>query len=142
MRVFQFGFDGLPQNPHLPYNYEYNTVAYTGTHDNTTTLDWLYHLDGEAREKVLSYLSVREAWGQGGGGSPSVKAAMKEVMASVSRLAVLPMQDMCGYGGDTRTNVPGIPDGNWEYRTTFAAWEQVDYAYLLDLNRKYGRTNK
>jgi 4-alpha-glucanotransferase len=41
MRVLQFAFDSDAHNPFLPHNYATNTVAYTGTHDNDTTLGWL-----------------------------------------------------------------------------------------------------
>ena len=37
------------QNPHLPANYRPNTVAYTGTHDNDTTLGWYMSLDVRPR---------------------------------------------------------------------------------------------
>jgi 4-alpha-glucanotransferase len=39
MKILQFAFDG-PDNPFLPTHYSRNCVAYTGTHDNDTTLGW------------------------------------------------------------------------------------------------------
>jgi 4-alpha-glucanotransferase len=38
MRVLQFAFDGNPHNPHLPASHGPDTICYTGTHDNDTTL--------------------------------------------------------------------------------------------------------
>lgn len=142
MRVLQFAFDGSTQNVHLPFNYEPNTVAYTATHDNDTTLGWLFSLEREVREGVLDYLSVTTGWGEGGGNAPVPRAAVKEAIASVSRLAVVPFQDLSGYGSDTRINTPGVPEGNWNVRTTAAARDEVDASYFLYLNRKYGRTNR
>jgi|AGTN01.1.fsa_nt_gi 4-alpha-glucanotransferase len=139
MRVFQFAFDGDKNNVHLPYNYDSNSVAYTATHDNNTTLGWLYELPRETREYVLNYLSIGDAWGIGGGSSPSVRAVIKEVIASVASLAIIPLQDLCGYGSDTRINVPGVAKGNWEYRATNAAYEEIDGNFILELNRRYGR---
>ncbi|MCA1558371.1 MAG: 4-alpha-glucanotransferase [Acidobacteria bacterium] len=40
MRILQFGFSGDADNKFLPHNYEHEDVAYTGTHDNDTTLGW------------------------------------------------------------------------------------------------------
>src|SRR5215510_5211405 len=40
MRILQFAFDGSPDNPYLPQNHVPNTVVYTGTHDNDTTVGW------------------------------------------------------------------------------------------------------
>ncbi|MDR3185731.1 MAG: 4-alpha-glucanotransferase [Christensenellaceae bacterium] len=143
MRVFQFGFDGSSDNTHLPHNYQQNSVAYVATHDNNTTLGWLYRLDNITRERVLSYLFAEHSeWGMGGGQSPAVKESIRAVLASSSNLAIILFQDMCGYGSDTRINSPGVPEGNWEYRTTFAAFEEIDTSYFLRLNRQYGRTDR
>ncbi|MDR0751624.1 MAG: 4-alpha-glucanotransferase [Christensenellaceae bacterium] len=143
MRVFQFGFDGKSDNPHLPYNHEKNVVAYTATHDNNTTLGWLYYLNQETRERVLLYLeSENSEWGAGGGTSPAVRAAVKEIISSVANIAIIPFQDLCGYGADTRINIPGTPTGNWEFRTTFAAFDEINTSHILRLNRLYGRTER
>jgi 4-alpha-glucanotransferase len=143
MRVFQFAFDGKRENPHLPYNYNKNVVAYTATHDNNTTLGWLYYLDQATREQVLLYLeSENSEWGAGGGMSPAVQTAVKDIIASAANMAIIPFQDLCGYGADTRINIPGTPTGNWEFRTTFAAFDEINTAYILRINRLYGRTDR
>src|SRR5262245_54487773 len=51
-RVLQFAFDGAVDNPHLPHNYVRNSVAYTGPHDNNTTLGWFEELHAEQRQIV------------------------------------------------------------------------------------------
>ena len=40
MRVLQFGFGDKGAHNHLPHRFAPATVAYTGTHDNDTTLGW------------------------------------------------------------------------------------------------------
>ena len=57
IRVFQFGFDGNPGNPHLPHNCGPNTVAYTGTHDNNTTRGWFESLPEHVRQAARSYVA-------------------------------------------------------------------------------------
>ncbi len=140
MRVLQFGFDGNPQNIHLPFNYDKNTYAYTATHDNNTTLGWLYSLDAETRRGVLDYFEINEnEWGRGGRYSVSTKAVAKEVLASSANVAIMPLQDLTGYGADTRTNVPGEPDGNWTFRATMSTLDDIDREYYRRLISKYGR---
>ena len=34
----------------------------------------------------------------------------------VSRLCVVPLQDVLGLGSEARMNVPSRPDGNWSWR--------------------------
>ena len=40
MRILQFGFCDRGSHLYLPHRYVPNTVVYTGTHDNNTTLGW------------------------------------------------------------------------------------------------------
>jgi hypothetical protein len=62
IRVFQFGFDANPGNPHLTHNYVPNTVAYTGTHDNNTTRGWFKSLPENARQAVRSHAGTGESF--------------------------------------------------------------------------------
>ncbi|MCQ2603313.1 MAG: 4-alpha-glucanotransferase, partial [Clostridia bacterium] len=117
-------------------------IAYTGTHDNNTTLGWVYELNDGARDFALKYSGFSGAgWGAGGPQCASVKSIMKTVIASSAVLAILPVQDMLGYGGDTRMNIPGKPDGNWRFRLPFELMMTVDRDFFLDKNNTYGRNN-
>ena len=40
MKILQFAFGGDPDNPYLPQRHGEQSVVYTGTHDNDTTLGW------------------------------------------------------------------------------------------------------
>ncbi len=139
MRVFQFGFD-YHDSPHIPYRYTPDTVAYSGTHDNNTLLGWLYELNDGTREYALKYCGFSGAgWGAGGPQCESTKAILKTLIASASSLVVFPLQDMLGYGTDTRMNVPGVAEGNWKYRLPYELLHTVDRDYFLEINRIYGR---
>ncbi|MCQ2409802.1 MAG: 4-alpha-glucanotransferase [Clostridia bacterium] len=139
MRVFQFGFDGTP-SCHIPYRYEHNHVAYTGTHDNNTTLGWLYELNEDARKYALKYCGFEGAgWGAGGPSCESTKAIIKTLMMSSANLVVLPFQDMLGYGSDTRMNIPGVAEGNWIYRLPYHLMATVDRDYFVQVNSVYNR---
>ena len=136
MHVIQFAFDGDPKNTHLPHNYLPNSVAYTGTHDNNTLLGFIWELDDATRREVLAYCGfTAENWDV----PEAYRAVMRTLFASVADLAILPIQDVLGYGSDTRMNIPGAPDGNWRYRVTTEQINTIDKAYFKRLNRLYGR---
>ena len=107
MRVLQFML-GDPINPYWPHNYEANTVVYTGTHDNDTTNGWYHTLDDSERRKLNDYLG--HAIGQ------PHEEMIRLAWASVAALAIAPLQDLLGLGGDARMNVPGRAKGNWHWR--------------------------
>jgi 4-alpha-glucanotransferase len=114
MRVMQFGF-GDGGEYHLPHTYTARAVAYTGTHDNDTTVGWFKNLssrNGQAigeRRKALDYLSAR---GAGDVHWQMVRAAM----LSVADTVIFPVQDILGLGNEARMNVPGVAENNWRWR--------------------------
>ncbi len=108
MKILQFAFDGSPDNPYLPHNHEPLSVVYTGTHDNNTTLGWYQELADHERHFLHHYL--------GPGGDPMPWLLVRTALASVARLAVLPMQDVLGLDGAHRMNTPGVTEGNWCWR--------------------------
>ncbi len=115
MKILQFAFDGNPHNSYLPHNHEFNAVAYTGTHDNDTTLSWYRQQPEHTHHYIRNYLnsppSDEMPW-------PLIRASL----ASVCCLAVLPMQDILGLGEGQRTNTPGTTEGNWQWRFR---WGQI-----------------
>lgn len=114
MKILQFAFDGNRNNPYLPYNFTHNAVAYTGTHDNNTTLGWFNDLNDGDKYRIYEYL-----------GFPNVSmpyALMREALASIANLVIIPMQDILELGGEHRMNTPGTMQGNWQWRFS---WEQL-----------------
>ena len=115
MKVMQFAFDGGADNPHLPHNHESLSVVYTGTHDNDTTLGWFNSLSDKKRNYIVDYLA--------GNREPMPAVLIQTAMASVSRMAIIPMQDFLGLGTEHRMNTPATAAGNWRWRFQ---WDQVD----------------
>jgi len=106
-------------------------VVYTGTHDNDTTLGWYRGLNDARRQAVLEYL--------GHPGEEMPRPLVRAALASVARLAVLPLQDLLELGSEQRMNTPGVPGDNWSWR--FNA-EQLSDALAARLHRlvdMYGR---
>jgi len=112
MRVLQFAFDGDPDNPHLPRNHGPDTVCYTGTHDNDTSLGWWRKLAPAARRRVARVL---------GAANPAMPRALVELAwSSPAPLAIVPMQDLLGLGSAARMNRPGVNRGNWRWSLRIA----------------------
>lgn len=132
MRVFQFAFLNA-DNPHLPHRYPAHCVAYSGTHDNTTLLAYIYEMDEETRNRVLDYIGYI--------GHPLTcgDAILRTISRSCADLVIFPIQDILGYGVDTRMNIPGVPEGNWGFRVTAEQLATVDRAYRRHLGALYGR---
>ena len=114
MRILQFGFDGHSDNWYLPHNFEIDTVVYTGTHDNNTTVGWWQSLAANEQNYVRRYLGISADeinWD-----------LIRVASASVAALAIIPMQDVLGLDSTHRMNQPTLAEGAWEWRF---AWSQV-----------------
>ncbi len=134
MRVFQFGFMGDYDNPHMPHNYNQSCVAYTGTHDNNTLLGYVWELDENTRRQVLDYCGYTDAdWNRG------YDSILRAVYASNALMTIFPIQDLLGYGADTRLNIPGKADGNWQFRITCDQLNSIDKEKFRHFNHIYRR---
>lgn len=134
MRVLQFGFLGDNNSPHLPHNYDKNTVAYTGTHDNNTLLGYVWEMEPSARKRLLDYCGY-----EGANWDACYDAIIKIMLASHADLLIMPIQDILHYGEDTRMNRPGLGEGNWSYRITWEQLNTIDRQQLRYWNELYGR---
>lgn len=131
MCVLQFAFDGDAANPYLPHRHEPDRVVYTGTHDNDTTRAWFEALPAESQLRVMDYLGFPT--------EPMPLPLVRAALASVARLAIVPMQDILGLGRGHRMNTPGTQQGNWQWRFD---WSQVAPGLAESLRRMvemYGR---
>lgn len=114
MKILQFAFGGGEDNPYLPENIEENSVVYTGTHDNDTTLGWYLSLGDHARQHLHHYLENE---------TPDMPMALVEMaLASAGVLAIIPMQDILQLDSTHRMNIPGTIEGNWGWRFE---WSQL-----------------
>ena len=133
MRVFQFGFLSDGDSTHKPHNYIENCIAYTGTHDNNTLLGYLWELDDDTRMQMLDYCGHKGDWKNG------CESIIRTMFQSHAGLVIMPIQDLLGFGCDTRLNTPGKADGNWSYRITKEQLDSIDREYFKKLNKLYFR---
>ncbi len=120
MAILQFAFGKDPQAPDFkPHNYPRDRVAYTGTHDNDTTVGWWSSADAgdstrtaedirEEREFTRKYLATD--------GREIHWVFIRTLMASVAHTVLFPLQDVLGLSSEARMNTPAVPSGNWRWR--------------------------
>lgn len=142
MKVLQFAFDDQEEAEELPYTYTENKVIYTGTHDNSTVYGWLEKAKEDVRTFALNYVRMPQMvdWRIGGPYSPSVRAFIETIWSSPCVLAVAPIQDLLGYGDNTRMNTPGVDSNmNWVFRISQEELNRLDTKWLYRLNQVFQR---
>ena len=111
MKVLEFAFDSREESDYLPHNYTSNCVVYTGTHDNNTIRGWYGEMSEEDRQLSVDYMN-----------NPHTPVEeihwdfVRLALSSVAKLAVIPVQDYLGLGGDARINTPSTLGENWRWR--------------------------
>ncbi|PWT87443.1 MAG: 4-alpha-glucanotransferase [Blastocatellia bacterium] len=145
MRILQFAFSSDTTNQDLPHNYHRNVVVYTGTHDNDTTVGWFNSVAGEGstrsaaqikkeRNFCMKYLHTK--------GREIQWDFIRTVLASVANTAIVPLQDILGFGTEARMNLPNSTSGNWSWRFKSGALSEEYASRLRELTDTYGRDAK
>ena len=132
MNVLQFAFENDPANVYLPHNHRRNSVVYTATHDNETTVGWFDSRSEAERIAIQTYL--------GRDGSDISWDLIRVALASVADTAIIPMQDILRLGNDARMNIPGQPFGNWSWRCRADQLTPELASGLGALTHLFGRT--
>jgi 4-alpha-glucanotransferase len=135
MNVLQFAFGGDPaRNPYMPHNHAENSIVYTGTHDNNTTRGWFEkEVKGEQKRRLFDYLGRKVAAGD------VAWELIRLAMASVARIAIVPMQDLLNLPASARMNSPATSEGNWRWRMRPGKADAKLARRLRDLTATYGR---
>jgi 4-alpha-glucanotransferase len=142
MTILQFAFGTDPQAPGFqPHNYVRELVAYTGTHDNDTTLGWWTSGVGDSTRSAPEAQAERELAARylDAEGREFHWAMIRALLASVADTTVIPLQDVLGLGSEARLNLPGRPGGNWRWRFAAGAFDEGLRERLRELTILYGR---
>ncbi|WP_240793895.1 4-alpha-glucanotransferase [Antarcticibacterium arcticum] len=134
MNVLLFAFgDDKAKNPYLPFNHIPHSIVYTGTHDNNTVLGWYEGADSRTKRHLKEYTGKNIT-------SKNVNTQLHRMaLASVSKLAIIPMQDILGLGSEAVMNIPGSTKGNWTWRLTYDQLSIQKVVELKVLNELFGR---
>jgi len=135
MKILQFAFDGDPDNLYLPHNYSSpRCVVYPGTHDNNTVNGWFYgpELDDAARGRIMEYVAAPDH-------HDMHRRLVRLALQSIAGLAVIQVQDVLGFGAESRMNTPGRGEGNWSWMLKPGDLDNQTLDWLAGLTRLYGR---
>jgi len=94
-----------------------NSVCYTGTHDNDTTIGWFKGSPDDLRstEEIAKTQDAALAITQGTRATIHTDM-IRAAFSTRAQLAIAPMQDFLGLGSEARINIPGTAGGNWRWR--------------------------
>jgi 4-alpha-glucanotransferase len=115
-------------------NFEPDTVVYTGTHDNDTTVGWWAGASDPERHHARAYL--------GTDGHDIAWAMIRAAIASVADTAIAPMQDILALPSNCRMNLPGQSEGWWAWRFEWAQLHDWHAQRLAELTQLFGRDGK
>lgn len=132
MKIIQFAFDSREESDYLPHNYTRNSVAYTGTHDNDTITGWFKSCPEEIVDYAKKYGNLSEKEGYNWG-------FIRLCYSSVSKLAIIPMQDFLGLDSSARMNTPSTLVGNWTWRIVSENLSQNLALKIRQITKLYGR---
>ena len=139
MKILLFAFDGNTDNSYLPHNYTHNCVVYTGTHDNDTAVGWYL---SQTTQPETRRRAKRQANQDNDDAASFHRDMIYLAHSSVANTAVIPMQDILGFGNDCRMNTPGTSKGNWRWRCAGRFITDELAAWLYDVTVFFNRLNK
>ncbi|MDL2292459.1 4-alpha-glucanotransferase [Acholeplasma sp. OttesenSCG-928-E16] len=108
MKLLQFAFDAKSDSDYLPHHHPYNSIVYTGTHDNETTRSWFDSLSDTDLDFCLKYINANN--------KRDVDSLVKCALTSVAKIAIIPLQDYLGLDNSARMNTPATLGNNWKWR--------------------------
>ncbi len=131
MKILQFSFASDPDDDFLPHNYPNKCVAYTGSHDNDTSLGWYESASEREKDFCRRYLARS--------GDEIAWSLIRTLWQSVADWVLAPMQDFLSLGSWARMNYPGNPSGNWGWRMRPNAIDGHLAQRIYEINYLYGR---
>ncbi|MCM1125679.1 MAG: 4-alpha-glucanotransferase [Lachnospiraceae bacterium] len=135
MKILQFAFEADKDNDYLPHNYTQNSVVYTGTHDNDTTVGWFQSMSRKDRNYAKRYLNFR--------GNKNVEwEFIRAALSSVADTAIIPMQDYLGLGKEARINIPSTLGNNWKWRMKKGQADDELAQKIYEMTKLYARIPK
>lgn len=135
MSIIQFAFgENTPSSEYIPHNNTRNSIVYTGTHDNNTIRGWyINELSRKHKSEADLYAGHKITTGT------SHIDFIKMAYGSVSKIAIIPAQDLLGLDSDSRLNKPSTSENNWQWRLTREQLEKLFSPEIRKMASLYGR---
>lgn len=137
MKILQFAFDSREESDYLPHNYIQNSIVYTGTHDNQTTVGWFDSLDAHDKKFAKYYMNISDSTTA----KEAVWVFIRAALSSVSKTAIIPMQDYLELGDEARMNTPSTLGDNWKWRMKRDALKPELAQKIRKLTKTFSRMN-
>ena len=135
MRVLQFSFGkDIGNSLHAIHNHTFNSIAYTGTHDNNTAKGWYRYETRRLQRKNLDICAGKKV-----NMDNCHKELIRLAYSSVAKTVIIPLQDILGLGSSARMNTPAVAAGNWTWRLGRDQHNHPDWKWIRDLVRTFGR---
>jgi 4-alpha-glucanotransferase len=94
-----------------------NSVCYTGTHDNDTTIGWFLGSLDDLRSDLEIEQTQQTVLQLTAGTTETIHTDLiKAAFSTDARIAIAPLQDYLGLGSEARINTPGTSSNNWRWR--------------------------
>lgn len=132
MKILQFAFDSREESDYLPHNYSNNSVVYTGTHDNDTTMGWYDSLNRQDKAFAKRYLNIKAK-------KEIYWEFIRAALSSVADTAIIPVQDYLGLGSEARVNMPSTLGNNWKWRLKAGQLDDSLAERIREMTKLYGR---
>ena len=132
MSVLLFGFDGNPENPHLPHNFPQNRTVYGGTHDNDTIVGYCRKARRREIAYMMRYLGIKRR-------AAIPEALLRVAYQSVANVVIFQMQDLLALDSNARMNTPSTVGENWKWRMAPDAIHEKLIAQLKEFVTMYNR---
>ena len=116
---------------YLPHNYEQNTIVYTGTHDNDTSIGWYATATEHEKDHVRRYMNIN--------GENIAWDLIRLAMSSTAVFSIFPMQDVLRLDSNYRMNTPSVSNGNWQFRFELSHLKEEDVHGLYYLTELFNR---
>jgi 4-alpha-glucanotransferase len=143
MSILQFAFgDDAQAGDFKPHAYPRNRVAYSGTHDNDTTVGWWTSQPGDDSTRSASAIERERAHCRAyldTDGAEIQWDFIRALMASVADVVLFPLQDILGLGSEARMNTPSKPSGNWRWRFADGDFREEHVQRLREMVHLYER---
>jgi 4-alpha-glucanotransferase len=112
---------------------------YTGTHDNMTVVEWYHSIDKETKKFCKRYLKKYLEKVGGNRNLPINWKMIQVALSSPCQMAIIPIQDYLGLGAEGRMNIPGTPEGNWEWKMKSKALNKTLAKKIKTFTKIYDR---
>lgn len=131
MAILHFAFGEDKNQGYLPHMINKDTVLYTGTHDNNTTIGWYKNATDIEKDHFRRYMNSS--------GENASWDLIRLAYASCADCVIIPLQDILNLDENYAMNTPGTVGGNWSFAFNWGMWQLASTEGLCYLTELFSR---